>query len=657
MNNRHLSPLALSLFGLTVTIEMAAVWLSLGLEPSYDTFLYAVDSVVWAGAGALVASRQPRNPIGWLFCIFALVNAVMADAAQGWALRAADEGWRGADVAYLVSSAGRQPSGLAWILTFLLIPGGRLPSRRWRAVVGLAAAGSLLTMTGWSFSAGLNDDFPSGRNPYAVEAVPMDVLFALGMVLTVGAFLAASVLLVRRLRRSQGAERQQLKWFAFAATVATVVPPVALALWVVTPLAAVLIALMLTALPIAASIAILRYRLYEIDLVINRTLVYGAVTVLLAAVFAATIVLLGTALGRGSAWATAGATLVVAVVFRPLRRSVQDAVDRRFNRARYDALHRMAAFLDELRAGRAEPEEVEGILRDAAPEPDLELVFFLPGSGLVVDAHGTVVSDRHRDGRERLLIQPGDRPIGAVVYAAATQEQLALVSRLVEAGGLAIEIARLRVELRHQLAEVQASRVRIIAAGNVERRRIERDLHDGAQQRLVSIGLALRHAQHELGVGSSYEAGRTLDAAVAEVAVAIGELRELARGLPPAQLDAGLGPAFRELARRAPVPVLVKAPTERFDRGVEAAAYFIGCEGVTNAIKHADATRILLSAEQANGRLVVAVNDDGMGGAAPVNGSGLTGLSDRVAALGGTLRITSERGRGTTLTAELPCGS
>jgi signal transduction histidine kinase len=657
MNNRRLSPLALSLFGLTVTTEMAAVWLSLGLEPSYDTFLYAVDSVVWAGAGALVASRQPRNPIGWLLCIFALVNAVMADAAQGWALRAVDEHWGGADAAYLVSSAGRQPSGLAWILTFLLFPGGRLPSRRWRAIVVLAVLGTALTMAGWSLSADLNVDFPSGGNPYAVTAVSMDALFAIGMVLTVGAFVAASALLVRRLRRSDGVERQQLKWIAFAATVATVVPPVALALWIVTPLAPVLIALTLTALPIAVSIAILRYRLYEIDLVINRTLVYGAVSVLLAAVFAATIVLLGTALGRGSAWATAGATLVAAVLFRPVRRGVQDAVDRQFNRARYDALHRMAVFLEELRAGRAAPEDVEGILREVVPEVDPELVFFLPGSGLAVDARGTVLPDRRADRRERFVIQAGDRPVGAVVHEPATVGQAALIRRLVEAGGLAIEIARLRVELRHQLAEVQASRVRIIAAGNVERRRIERDLHDGAQQRLVSIGLALRHAQHELRVGSADEAGRTLDAAVAEVAVAIDELRELARGLPPAQLDAGLGPAFRELARRAPVPILVKAPTERFEKSVEAAAYFVGCEGVTNAIKHANATRILLSAVQKDDRLVVAVNDDGVGGAAPVNGSGLTGLSDRVTALGGTLRITSDFGKGTTLRVELPCGS
>jgi signal transduction histidine kinase len=227
----------------------------------------------------------------------------------------------------------------------------------------------------------------------------------------------------------------------------------------------------------------------------------------------------------------------------------------------------------------------------------------------------------------------------------------------VEAGGLAIEIARLRVGLRRQLAEVEASRARIITAGDAERHRIERDLHDGAQQRLVSIGLALRHAQHELATSSPQLAAQTLDGAVAEVAVAIDELRELARGLPPSQLDGGLAPAFRELARRAPVPVDVTVPSERFERDVEAAAYFIGCEGLTNAVKHGQATRIALNAGRENGQLVVSVADDGVGGAAPNEGSGLRGLADRVAALGGTLRIESNQDAGTTLTAELPCGS
>ncbi len=185
---------------------------------------------------------------------------------------------------------------------------------------------------------------------------------------------------MRRLRRSEGVERQQLKWFALAASAAAVVLPVAFGLWFVTPLGGVLIALALTALPIVAGVAILRYRLYEIDVVINRTLVYVALTLILAAAFAATVVLLGGLLGRGSGWATAAATLVVAVGFRPLRSRLQNAVDRRFNRARYDALRRIADFLEDLRAGRAAPEEVEAVLRQVLSDPRLELLFFLPGS-------------------------------------------------------------------------------------------------------------------------------------------------------------------------------------------------------------------------------------------------------------------------------------
>jgi signal transduction histidine kinase len=165
----------------------------------------------------------------------------------------------------------------------------------------------------------------------------------------------------------------------------------------------------------------------------------------------------------------------------------------------------------------------------------------------------------------------------------------------------------------------------------------------------------LRHAQHELGGGSPGEAGRTLDGAVVELSRAIEELRELARGLPPAQLDAGLAPALRELAGRAPVPVEVRATAQRLPSSVEAAAYFIACEGVTNAVKHAKASKVVLGAAKQNGTLVVSVSDDGVGGAEEGDGSGLRGLSDRIVAQGGALVIRSEPGAGTTLTAELPC--
>jgi signal transduction histidine kinase len=347
----------------------------------------------------------------------------------------------------------------------------------------------------------------------------------------------------------------------------------------------------------------------------------------------------------------------VAVAFRPLRAALQDLVDRRFSRARYEATQRVSEFLERLRAGQSAPEEIEPLLRELLSDPELELRFFLPASELYVDTAGMPVYDDPADTRVRTPVLRAGAPVALVLHRPTGPERPDPLVTLVEAGGLAVEIARLRVELRRQLAEVQASRARIVAAGNAERRRIERDLHDGAQQRLVSIGLRLRHAQHELGSGQPAHADETLERAVTELALAIDGLRELAHGLPPAQLDAGLDPALRELAVRAPLPVQVHTTPERFSVGLEAAAYFVACEGLTNAIKHSNATGVVLSAERTNSQLIVRVTDDGVGGAVDKLGGGLRGLHDRVAAHGGSLRVESTPDRGTILTAELPCGS
>jgi signal transduction histidine kinase len=302
------------------------------------------------------------------------------------------------------------------------------------------------------------------------------------------------------------------------------------------------------------------------------------------------------------------------------------------------------------------PEEVEPLLRDVLEDPSLALLF-RPGEGEdLVDGHGRPVSLDPDDGRERTPVQRAGLQLGMVLHAPDPADRPHRLEEVVAAAGLAIEIARLRVEVRRRLEEVKASRARIVSAGNEERRRIERDLHDGAQQRLVSIGLALRHVQHELGpegVGPR----AALDGVVEEIGLAIKELRELAGGLRPAQIDEGLGPALRDLARRAPLPVDVAVTSERLHVDLEAAAYFIACEGLTNAVKHAKATRVTLSAERSNGHLVVAVTDDGVGGATTDEGSGLRGLSDRVGAHNGALRVESAPGSGTRLVAELPCES
>ena len=654
---RHwrLARLPLLLLSATVLLQVAAVLLSWGLEPRYDTVLYAVNAVALAGAGALIASRHPQNAIGWLFLGGALLNTLAGDVAQGWGLRAARHGWPGGTAGEWMTLSSWLPSGLVWILIFLLFPDGRRLSRSARVVAWTALVGTIVALAGWSFSPDMGSEFVGGRNPMASDRLPTGVLYAAGLTVFLLSFIASVVVLIARFVRSRGVERQQLKWFVFAAAWAGLILPISAALWSVTPIVRPLAALALTALPIAACIAILRYRLYDIDVVINRTVVYIVLSAVLATAYAASALVIGTAVGSDSAWSTAGATLVVAVAFRPVRDRVQAGVDRRFSRARYDAVRRVATFLEELRAGRAAPEQIEDVLRQALGVDRLELRLFLPESEQYVDIHGQPADDDHDDGRVRWPIRRGGTTLGAVV-ADVGEEERVLLPKLIDAGALAIEIARLRVELRRQLEEVEASRARIVAAGDEERRRIERDLHDGAQQRLVSIGLALRHAQHALGPAAT-EASRALDGAVAEITVAIDELRELARGLRPAHLDAGLGPALRELARRASLPVEVKAVGERFAPEVETAAYFTACEGLTNAVKHSRASKVVLSADRADGRLVISVADDGIGGATPGHSSGLTGLSDRVAAQGGTLTIESGEGRGTTLTAEFPCGS
>jgi signal transduction histidine kinase len=624
---------------------------------------FLVLSLAFATVGAIVAARVPENPIGRLFCATGIVNEVtlLAWVYADYGLHATSPRLPGAAAA---ASIPGEPTAALIGLMLLLFPDGRLPSRRWRPavyVLGLAAA--LLLVTDVLRPGPLDDPFAMVSSPLGVPGTraAMDAVNNVGWLLVlVGLALGAGSLLVR-LRRARGVERQQLELVLAVGAVVATVACLDMATWVWPnghlQIRMAVMGICFAAFPVAAGVAIVRYRLYDIDVVVNRTLVYGASTALLAAAYGLTTLLLGTALGRGSAWTTAGATLAVAVAFRPLRARVQDVVDRRFSRARYEAQRRISGFLEELRAGRAAPEAIEGLLRELVFDPQLELRFFLAEAELYVDARGMPTGDSPEDTRQRTSIERAGVPVGMVLHQPASPDEPDLLPRLVEAGGLAIEIARLRVELRRQLAEVEASRARIVAAGYEERRRIERDLHDGAQQRLVSIGLAMRHAQHELGDGSPSRAGETLDGAVEELSVAIEELRELARGLPPAQLDAGLATALKELAGRAPLPVEVRATAARLPPGVEAAAYFIACEGLINAVKHAQASKIVLSAGQDNGTLVVSVADDGIGGAATGEGSGLSGLADRVVAQGGVLTIESRPGEGTTVIAELPCGS
>jgi signal transduction histidine kinase len=233
-----------------------------------------------------------------------------------------------------------------------------------------------------------------------------------------------------------------------------------------------------------------------------------------------------------------------------------------------------------------------------------------------------------------------------------------LLDGVVRVLGLALENKRLEAEVRDQLQAVTDSRARIVAATEAERRRLERDLHDGAQQRLIGVALALQQvrASADAQDGSSAALRGELDAAANEVNLAIRELRELARGIHPAILEEeGVGPAVAGLARRASLPVEVRVELDaRLPRLVESTVYFTIAEALTNAQRHAQATKARVHVARTDGTIAVEISDDGAGGADPTRGSGLRGLADRVAALGGSLTVDSQPGAGTRVRAMIP---
>jgi signal transduction histidine kinase len=256
----------------------------------------------------------------------------------------------------------------------------------------------------------------------------------------------------------------------------------------------------------------------------------------------------------------------------------------------------------------------------------------------------------------RTPVRRGDLDLGVVLHDPKLAEMPDTLDSVLRAAGLAMEIARLRVEVRVQLAEVRAAQARLSVAAEAERRKLERDLHDGAQQRLVALGLALRHAQHQLR-DSPDSAINTLDGAVGEVATAVAELRAIARGLRPSLLDAGLGPALADVAGRAPLPVAVEVAPQPLAPDVEATLFYLACEGLTNIVKHADARHARIHVHTTGAGTRIEVADDGSGGAVASPGGGLDGMVARVAHHGGTLELHSPPGGGTRVIADLPGGS
>jgi signal transduction histidine kinase len=309
---------------------------------------------------------------------------------------------------------------------------------------------------------------------------------------------------------------------------------------------------------------------------------------------------------------------------------------------------------------RSPPSAIPAALRRTLGDPSLDVAYWVPELESYVDMAGQPSALPDQDpNRAVTLLSRGEEPIAALIHDPALEEVPVVLGAAGAAAGLALENARLEAELRAQLAAVRESRARIVTAGDTERRRIEQDLHDGAQQRLVALALGLRAAQHRFGDQLFPEIRHLFDRSVDEIQTAIEELRELAHGLHPALLtQGGLAAALPDLADRSPIPVeVLSAPPERLAEDIEATVYFVACEALANVAKHAGASHATLSARREDGGLVVEVADDGVGGAAIGDGSGLRGLVDRVEAKGGSLHVISPLGEGTRVVGRIPCGS
>src|SRR3954454_14122150 len=330
-------------------------------------------------------------------------------------------------------------------------------------------------------------------------------------------------------------------------------------------------------------------------------------------------------------------------------------------RTRYSRAGAVGALIERLNAPDTRV-SLRTALSDALGDPTLQLIYWRESAGHYVnyEGHRVELPERNSGPTRRAVaeVERDGKRVGAIIYDAALRDDPSLVRAAAPAAALQLENERLEAELRARVEELQTSRARLVEVSMGERRRLERDLHDGAQQRLVALSLQLGLAQRKL-VSDPATGERLLDASTAELQRALEELRELARGIHPAILtDRGLGAAIEALAERAPLPVdLDPMPEDRLPAPVEAAAYFVVAESLTNVAKYSSAQHASVRVGREDGFAVVEVSDDGVGGADPTAGTGLRGLADRLAALDGRLEVHSPPGGGTVIRANIPCAT
>jgi signal transduction histidine kinase len=687
MKPRAAARLGWSLWALTVVMLGVGLATSLTGEQPFGEVVFVIIFplflLAYATVGALIASRQPSNAIGWIFLGTGLLWALSGLAAglATWAgPRRIDASW-----VRLLDWLG------AWVFVpgiyapaiflLLLFPDGRLPSRRWRPVAWVGA----LAVMGGALPAALTpgpmeDAVLLRTNPYAVGSAALweGVGFVSWMV-GIGALLASAVALLQRLRRSSGRERQQIKWLAYAGVVVVSIFVLTGIGWgvaggnelmtmVVLP-GLVLLGLLLV--PLAAGAAILRHRLYDIDIVINKTVVYGLLAAFITAVYVGLVVGIGTLVGsRGNLFLSILATAIIAVGFQPVRERARRLANRLVYGKRATPYEVLSDFGERL-AGSYATEDVlprlarvvgEGVgatrsriwlrvggeLRRVGEWPagneDASSVELPPGGLPSFEGEDRAFEVRHQG-----------ELLGAITVSMPPREGLTpggekLLRDLAGQAGLILRNVRLIEELR-------ASRQRIVAAQDQERRRLERNIHDGAQQQLVALAVNLKLAR-TVSAKDPDRAGEILDRLQTDAQEAMENLRDLARGIyPPLLADKGLAAALESQARKAPVPVsVVPDGIGRYPQETEAAAYFCVLEALQNVAKYAQATRATVRLSHEDGDLVFTVTDDGKGFDPETTrrGSGLQNMADRVEALGGAVDIASSPGRGTTVIGRIP---
>jgi signal transduction histidine kinase len=624
------------------------------LVPPAIGYVYAIPILTSAAVGSVLAVRRPEHPVGWLFLGLALV-IVGSGLAETYMLHGAvarPGSLPGADFVAVIADQSFLPWLALPALILLLTPSGRLTGRPGRLTAVTIIGGGVVAFVLASIRPydGVHSDVI--ENPLAVESIrgPVRALSWVALIVMHIGVVAAAVSLAVRFWTAQGEERRQLRWLALAAVP---FPVLVVAAFVAATLDQLVILAFFAAgfvaiIPVAALFAIEQHRLYDVDRLLSRGLTYSLLTALLVACYAVVVVFVSEALGGlagSSQIAAVVATLAVVSIANPARRRLQDALDRRFNRRRFDAVATMRRHV-------AEPPpdlSLEEVMRESIGDRSIRVAYWIDDRSLWVARDGAQAVPEPG----AMIVERNGEATASVSFDRARCDETTMRA-VVAAARPELENERLRAAIALQLAEVRESRVRIVQAQREEREKIERNLHDGAQQRLLALALELRAAEVS---GEPERARASLGHGVDELQLAIQELRDLANGLRPAALqDGGLAAALDVLAHRTPIAVRVTVTDRRFAPAVEEAAWFIACESVANAVKHARPSGIDISARQQNGHLVLTVADDGSGGADPA-GRGLRGIADRAEAAGGRLVVSDLAGGGTIVLAELPCGS